>query len=957
MEFERRRLLNRIRKVSPRLVVFSAPAGFGKTTAARQFGASFPSFSICDCGGITSERDFVRRLIATRAGSAGSDADLSQIQVSLGEAGGSGDDVEAALRAWSSGVASTAVIFENVEDVLESAALRKLFDRALVMTPDSCTLIVCSRKPLRLQASRVAPPHRIVTLRAEDLAFDRTEIGAVFARAKLAKDVLDEIALVTRGWPIGVLMLRRLADEGRLAASLANLDDVALDDMHGYLVDEVFASLAPDERDAVIACAAFSTATPAEVAAALGSAYVDENDAEELLRRVAPLATVTPDGGFAIHPLLAVAIEGRFRSQRIAFGVTAARAFEARGELFAAARVYHRLGKVDEAARLLCAEASAATRGAPAGFGALLATLDADTLARYPVLRGLTTYARRFRCDPHQLREETSAVWRTMQDADFQLRCNVGNPLARIMYETGHFDEAEALLRELERETGGIPDIPRNSGQAYIARTLACVLARQGRLGEAAPYFQKGYFSIPGAEFVMSRAWIETAIVERLHGRLDEERRLFDRAIAHALEANASVHIACAFAEAAFGAWLAGDRNAMLEYVRRLDERIRGDAMPGFAHFCAVAYGDAEANTNGTEQPNWLACAHLVASAATSGDDRLRHAEVAKKAAEASSDRFLRLLAALALGLASPAQRSERFAEALLHAAAIEAAAPRAAVAALIADGNDLGMLAGFVAAFRAGRPNEEESVRVEVLSLGVHRGGELVPLPERELAIVLALARQRKAYARAEIASLVWPDLDEDAAREAFNSTLYRLRRRLPDVVTYARDGYRLDERVRVDLRELEHWVGSLTSQRPLREQERIVFRALHDRLCAIEAPSEDDETWAWLVPIFLRADDTRRTIAERLAHDALRRGDHEDALLLARQLVAEDSCDEAAREIAIRAYLLTNRRAEALREFRQYRDALKAELDAEPSVALARLLREPDTPADALPVGARAS
>ncbi len=951
--FERRRLLARIKKVRPRLVVFSAPAGFGKTTSARQFAAGFPSSSLCDCFGITSERDFVRRLIAARSATGG-DQNLAQLQCSLTESGDSEDDVEAALRAWSSDVASTAVVFENVEALAESAALRKLFERALVMTPESCTLIVCSRRPLRLQAGRVAPPHRTVTIRAEDLAFDRTEIGAVFARTKLPKTALDSIAEATRGWPIGVLMLRRLTEEGRLTAALENLGDVALDDMHGYLVDEVFDSIDARERDAVIACAAFSKARPRDIAAAL--ALTSDEEAEGILRRVAPLATGEPDGTFSVHPLLAAAIEGRYRNERIAFAAAAARTFEERGEYFAAARVFHRLGRMDDAARLLTAEASVATRRSTPGFSALIATLDAETLSRYPILRGLTTYSRRFRVDPHLLREETTAVWQTMRDADFQLRCNVGNPLARIMYETGRFDEAETLLRELEREAGGIPAVPRSAGEAYIARTLACVLARSGRLGEAATYFQKGYFTTPGTEFVLSRESIERAIVERLRGRLDEERRLFDAAIAQACEVGATVHIVCALAEAAFGAWLRGDRAAHLEYVRRLDERVRNDAIPGFAHFCAVAFGETEANPNGTEQPNWLACAHLMAAAATSGEDRVRHTRVAKGAADDSSDRFLRLLAAVAAGLATPAERGERFAEALIHAAAIEAPAPRAAVAALVADRSDVGILAGFIATFRAGRP-EEKSVRVDVLSLAAYRGGEPVPLPERELAILLALARQRKTYSRTEIATLLWPDLDEDAGREAFNSTLYRLRRRLPDVVTYARDGYRLDERVRVDLRELEVWVGSLTTRRPLRDEERVVFRALHERLRETAPPGDDDETWAWLSPIFLRADDMRRTIAERLAHDALRRSDHEDALLLARQLIARDACDESAREIAVRAYLLAGKRSEAIREFRQYRDVLRRELDAEPSATFARLLQEPDGDGSRIQMGARAS
>jgi len=183
---------------------------------------------------------------------------------------------------------------------------------------------------------------------------------------------------------------------------------------------------------------------------------------------------------------------------------------------------------------------------------------------------------------------------------------------------------------------------------------------------------------------------------------------------------------------------------------------------------------------------------------------------------------------------------------------------------------------------------------------------------------------------------------LDEIAAREAFNSCLYRLRQRLPDVVVYTREGYRLNEHVRVDLRELEHWIASLPLRREMLEQERVVFRALYERLRATTMPRDDDETWEWLTPIFLRADDMRRSVAERLANDALGRADHSEALLIARQLIADDPCDEGAREISIRAHLQLGKRGEAIREFRQYRDVLYAELEAQPSAALARLLRE---------------
>ncbi len=42
-------------------------------------------------------------------------------------------------------------------------------------------VVICSREPLRMHVSRFAPPHRILTLRAGDLAFDEREIAAILA--------------------------------------------------------------------------------------------------------------------------------------------------------------------------------------------------------------------------------------------------------------------------------------------------------------------------------------------------------------------------------------------------------------------------------------------------------------------------------------------------------------------------------------------------------------------------------------------------------------------------------------------------------------------------------------------------------------------------------------------------------------------------------------------------------
>jgi DNA-binding SARP family transcriptional activator len=160
--------------------------------------------------------------------------------------------------------------------------------------------------------------------------------------------------------------------------------------------------------------------------------------------------------------------------------------------------------------------------------------------------------------------------------------------------------------------------------------------------------------------------------------------------------------------------------------------------------------------------------------------------------------------------------------------------------------------------------------------------------------------------------------------------------------VVLWTREGgYRLHEHVRVDVREIEQWVGSLSERRTLRDHEREVVKTLYRRLRDVTLP--ESESWEWLAPLILRASDMCRTVAERLASSALSAGRFDEALAFARELIEDDPCDETARGIAMRAHLGLGNRSAALREYRNYRDVLRRELDAEPSAEIARLLQDP--------------
>ena len=98
--------------------------------------------------------------------------------------------------------------------------------------------------------------------------------------------------------------------------------------------------------------------------------------------------------------------------------------------------------------------------------------------------------------------------------------------------------------------------------------------------------------------------------------------------------------------------------------------------------------------------------------------------------------------------------------------------------------------------------------------------------------------------------------------------------------------------------------------------------------------------QSWEWFEPTERHIGELRLEVAMRLATDALARDGAQDALGLAHEMIAYDPCDEPAREIAIRAYLLLGDRPAAMRHFRQYRETLQSELQCDPSPALVALV-----------------
>ncbi|MDQ6941601.1 MAG: hypothetical protein M3169_03690, partial [Candidatus Eremiobacteraeota bacterium] len=378
-----------------------------------------------------------------------------------------------------------------------------------------------------------------------------------------------------------------------------------------------------------------------------------------------------------------------------------------------------------------------------------------------------------------------------------------------------------------------------------------------------------------------------------------------------------------------------------VQHAFALEAVVEREGVRGFAFFTACARGHA-GEPQQADQPKWVALGHLIAAGnAEDPATALRHADVARETAASSRSPFYQVLSALAVAELNPARRRALRIEAASLAQRVESTELHEAIDA-IARGEAGKFLEPFVRRYR--READGEAARgglmIELVTGRVVRDGQAITLAEREHALLTAVAMRAEALSRDRLTDLLWPDLGESAARNAFHVCLHRLKSRLGDdnVISRTREGYRLGSEVRVDLWEIDRALGTLRTDGALDARQATGLRELYDSLRAIRPPKF--EAWEWFEQTERHLRELRCEVSQALAKHALAEHRTQDALALCHEMIAYDPCDEPAREIAIRAYLESGDRAAALRHFRQYRDVLSAELQCEPSEVLAKLV-----------------
>jgi len=231
-------------------------------------------------------------------------------------------------------------------------------------------------------------------------------------------------------------------------------------------------------------------------------------------------------------------------------------------------------------------------------------------------------------------------------------------------------------------------------------------------------------------------------------------------------------------------------------------------------------------------------------------------------------------------------------------------------------------------------------AIRIEICGGSVLVDGVAANLTNRELEICLAIATHHRPVPGEELAAVIYPDLDLDAALNRVKVYVHRVREKIAaNFILCERDGYRFRDGICIDLCEYEELLR-LFEQRPFlgsadRTQLNVILRSLHGRR---KAPVW---RWEWFGAIEGHIASIASRAASVLFSDAFERNATAELLELARAILHHDPCDEQARGIAIKAHLAAGRPAAAQIEFNHYKQALARDLNAQPSVHLQKLLQ----------------
>ena len=292
---------------SPSLTLVTAPAGYGKTTAVRDWCAGLATavawVTLDESDNdpvllwryVATALDRVRRGLGQRA--------LRRLAVAGSPIEVAVDDLMNAIASLKSGLV---VVLDDLQTVSSEECMSSI-DYALAHLPPTVRLVLVTRVDPPLKLARMRAAGALIELRGTDLAFtvaDAHDLLVVLGRLELADEDIDLLVERTEGWPAALVLawlwLRRIEDPAQAVQAFGGDNRFVAD----YLSAEVLGALDGDARALLQGAAVLG-----EFTAGLCDWVLDRTDSASRLAELEHsnllISRLEKSGWFRIHSLFA----------------------------------------------------------------------------------------------------------------------------------------------------------------------------------------------------------------------------------------------------------------------------------------------------------------------------------------------------------------------------------------------------------------------------------------------------------------------------------------------------------------------------------------------------------------------------------------------------------------------------------------------------------------------------
>jgi len=212
-------------------------------------------------------------------------------------------------------------------------------------------------------------------------------------------------------------------------------------------------------------------------------------------------------------------------------------------------------------------------------------------------------------------------------------------------------------------------------------------------------------------------------------------------------------------------------------------------------------------------------------------------------------------------------------------------------------------------------------------------RNMDPIRLPLSAQRLIAFVALRDRPLSRLEVAGSLWPEVSERRSNGSLRSTLWRLRQKAGNLVRATAAGLKLDTTVTVDFRQASAVIRTVLVGPPNRQVTLSPYLLEPGDLLA---GWYDD----WVLLERERFRQLRLRALELTCQQLAESGRVGEAIFAGSTAVATEPLRETARRVLIQAYLAEGNYAEALGQYRAYRQMLRVELGLEPSPHIKALI-----------------